>query len=300
MKIGLKFFLAPAAALLFFRLASFGAPVPIELPGIENAFRVTDRIFSGSQPESDAAFAELARLGIKTVLSVDGSKPDVERARRFGLRYVHLPFGYDGVPTGRAAQLAQAAATLPAPLFVHCHHGKHRGPAAVAILCEAAGGWTPAQAEEWLKQAGTAPEYPGLYDAVRGFKPVSLEQIARLGALPELSQSAPLVDLMVEIDLRFDLLKEARKTGWIISPGGRLPEASTLLWEHFRELARNEETAGRPEDYRNKVAQAERASQALREALYSTPPELSMVETAFNQMGQSCVSCHKTFRNKGK
>ena len=84
-------------------------PVPLELPGIHNAFRVTDRILSGSQPEGDAAFAELARLGVKTIVSVDGAKPDVASARKNGMRYIHLPFGYDGIPAERIAQLTRAA-----------------------------------------------------------------------------------------------------------------------------------------------------------------------------------------------
>ena len=77
----------------------------MEIPGIHNAFQVTEKIYSGSQPEGDAAFAALQKLGVKTILSVDGSKPDVERAHKFGLRYVHLPFSYDGIPTNRVVEL---------------------------------------------------------------------------------------------------------------------------------------------------------------------------------------------------
>src|SRR5262245_19124190 len=61
----------------------------IEIPGVHNAFRATERIYSGSQPEGNEAFAAIAKLGVKTIVSVDGSKPDVEAARNYGLRYVH-------------------------------------------------------------------------------------------------------------------------------------------------------------------------------------------------------------------
>jgi hypothetical protein len=37
----------------------------IEITGVHNAFRVTEKIYSGSQPEGDAAFAALAKLGVK-------------------------------------------------------------------------------------------------------------------------------------------------------------------------------------------------------------------------------------------
>jgi hypothetical protein len=37
--------------------------VRIEIPGIHNAFHVTDKVYSRSQPEGDEAFAALAKLG---------------------------------------------------------------------------------------------------------------------------------------------------------------------------------------------------------------------------------------------
>ena len=96
---------------------------PVEIAGVHNAFRVTERIYSGSQPEGDAAFEALKKLGIKTIISVDGSKPDVEAARKFGLKYVHLPIGYDGVATNRLAELTKVTSEVSGPYFVHCHHG---------------------------------------------------------------------------------------------------------------------------------------------------------------------------------
>ncbi len=54
------------------------APTParsLSAPGLPNFFAVGTNLFSGGQPEGDAAFAELARLGVKTIVSVDGAKP---------------------------------------------------------------------------------------------------------------------------------------------------------------------------------------------------------------------------------
>ncbi|PYL00208.1 MAG: hypothetical protein DME19_05935, partial [Verrucomicrobia bacterium] len=141
-----------------------GAPVGIhalDAKGIENFFQLSARIYSGSSPEGEPAFGALRARGIKTIISVDGAKPDVERARRYGIRYVHLPFGYDGVPTNRALTLLKAAQVLPGPIYVHCHHGVHRGPAAAAVICMGAEGWTPERAKAWLQLAGTATNYAG-------------------------------------------------------------------------------------------------------------------------------------------
>jgi protein tyrosine phosphatase (PTP) superfamily phosphohydrolase (DUF442 family) len=117
---------------------------PLKAAGIENFYQLSARVYSGSAPEGEAAFAALKERGIKTIITVDGSQPDVEMARRFGIRYVHLPIGYDGVPTNQAARMIKAAETLPGPVFVHCHHGLHRGPAGAAVICMGMEGWTAA------------------------------------------------------------------------------------------------------------------------------------------------------------
>ena len=106
---------------------------------LPNPVRVHEKVISGGLPEGDAAFAELKELGIKTVISVDGAKPDVPLAEKYGLQYVHLPHSYDGVPEQRAKELAKAVRDLPGPIYIHCHHGKHRSPAASAVACVGAG-----------------------------------------------------------------------------------------------------------------------------------------------------------------
>ncbi|MFO1501732.1 MAG: sulfur transferase domain-containing protein, partial [Verrucomicrobiota bacterium] len=184
-----------------------GAAQPVQIIGLDNAFRVSDNIYSGSQPETDATFAALAKLGVKTIVSVDGSKPDVERAHRYGLHYVHVPFGYGGIPTNRVAELVKAVATKPGPFYVHCHHGMHRGPAAVAVICENNGTWSPSQAVAWLHQAGTSQEYPGLFRAASEFRKPTDAELAAVKSLPETAASTSLVDAMVAVDEHFSWLK---------------------------------------------------------------------------------------------
>jgi protein tyrosine phosphatase (PTP) superfamily phosphohydrolase (DUF442 family)/cytochrome c556 len=290
----------------FFAVALIGAALPgradqapatpFTAPGLHNTFRVTDRLISGGQPKGDVAFAELARLGVKIIVSVDGAKPDVAAARKHGLRYVHLPIGYDGVSAERVAQLTRAAALPDGRIFVHCHHGKHRGPAAVAVMCAATAGWSPARAEAWLRQAGTADEYAGLYRAVREFRPASTAALASVGELPEVAKTPPVVDAMVALDECFDLLKAAQKSGWKATPAN----AATLLWEQLRELARADDTARRPSDYRTHLADSERAAELLRRHLRATPPDPAALDAAFKTAGQSCAACHKAFRNAKK
>lgn len=266
------------------------AAEPLQLPGIHNAFRVTPQVFSGSQPDGDAAFAALANLGVKTVISVDGGKPDIAAARKHGIRYIHLPIGYDGVPAARIPELVSAAGGEK--IFVHCHHGKHRGPAAVAVICEASAGWSPTTAKAWLREAGTSEEYAGLYRSVAEFRPVTKEQLAKVGPLPEVAITPGLVDAMVAIDERYDALKAAQKNGWKTAAENE----ATLLWEHFRELARNDDTLKRSDDFRSKLAEGETAADRLRAALKS-PGDFEKADAAFEAVAQNCSACHKAQRN---
>src|SRR5690349_7708804 len=69
----------------------------VETKDLHNAYRISANLVSGAAPETEQAFKDLQALGIKTILTVDGAQPDVETAKRHGMRYVHLPIGYDGV-----------------------------------------------------------------------------------------------------------------------------------------------------------------------------------------------------------
>jgi len=272
----------------------------IEIPGTHNAFKVSDRIYSGSQPESDAAFAAIAKLGVKTIVSVDGSMPDVAAAKKHGLRYVHLPIGYDGVPTNRVVELAKLATEVSGPFYVHCHHGLHRGPAAVAVMCEASEGWTTNRAVEWLHAAGTSPDYAGLYRSAADFKQPTADQLAAVKGFPEVTKPSSQVDAMVAIDEHHARLKQVQKAGWKTPPGHAdiaPAHEATMLWEQFKELARLDDTAQQSDDYRQKLAQAEKAVDALRPLLRETPPDITKLDAAFKKISANCADCHKSYRN---
>lgn len=276
-------------------------PASLASTNLHHLFRVTPTVLSGASPEHDAAFAELRRLGVSTVISVDGAPPDVEAARRHGLRYVHLPIGYDAVPDHRWAELLKASQEAPGQVYVHCHHGRHRGPAAAAILGRAAG-WSATDAEAFLRQAGTSEAYAGLYRSVARFQAPDPSTMAVLPPLPEVARTTSLVEAMVAIDEHTERLKSAQAAGWTQVPGHpdlRPAHEALLLVEQFRELARHPETAARSEAYRKLMTEAGQAAAKLENALRGNAPAAPAPEVAtiFQALLQTCVACHRAHRD---
>src|ERR1019366_8057433 len=171
------------------------APAKVEAKGLHNVYRITDKLISGSSPVGDDGFRSLKELGIKTIISMDGARPDLDHARKYGLRYVHLPTGYDGISRPQILRLAKAVRDLQGPVYLHCLHGKHRGPAAAAAIhfcldekCSVE------EAVAQMKLAGTDPNLDQLLkDLVRPSKQ-ELDQIAadfpEVAAVQELNKTA--------------------------------------------------------------------------------------------------------------
>ncbi len=269
-----------------------------DLAGIENAFQLGPRLWSGGEPHGDVAFAALAAVGVRTVVSVDGARPDVDAARRHGLRYVHVPIGYDGVPSRAVASLAALSKTKDGGLFVHCHHGRHRGPSAAALIARAAGAWDPAQAEAWQKLAGTSADYPGLYRSVRDFQMPSDAAVESAGRNQKSAvKPAGLVESMVIVDGQTEALADMKRVGWKPTPA--LPDetpvqAARLLHEQFREGVR---LGLGPKDpaFVQAMKAGESSSFALESALRSG--DRVAADAAWKQIKDGCVACHQRWRN---
>jgi hypothetical protein len=280
---------------------SASAPVKIDAEGLHNVYRLADGLYSGGSPEGDEGFASLRRLGVKTVLSVDGAKPDLVRARKYGLRYVHLPIGYDGVPRQQALRIARAVRDLPGAVYVHCHHGKHRGPAAAAVALVCLDGSCPAEeAITWLRTAGTDPRYQGLFAAPRELRRPTEEELDRVPAdFPEVAEVGGMARLMVEVDQRWDRLGLARKAGWK-APPGQLdidpPHEALQLVELYREAVRLPDVRleNHPE-LRRWLTEAEEGVQSLRSAL--EPSDRSEADRAFQRVAAACTRCHAKYRD---
>lgn len=270
-------------------------PTDEDYPALHNLFQITDGLYSGGEPHNEASFAQMADLGIKTVVSVDGATPNLELAEKYGLRYIHIPIGYDGIDEDAGKSFARLAAEAERPLYVHCHHGRHRGPAAAAAVCIASGDATPAQAIEILEKAGTSENYAGLWRDVAAYAAPGKDE-----ELPELVSVAridSLVAAMAKLDRAYDHLKLCEDAGWKTPedhPDLVPAQEALLVREGFHESGRNLGT-----DYDDRFAAwlgaSEKIASELEEALKAN--NLDVAADRFVVLKNSCAQCHKAYRN---
>lgn len=288
----------------------------IDSKHLPNLVEVNEKVLSGGLPDSEEAFTELQKLGVRTVISVDAAKPMVEQAARVGIRYVHLPHGYDQVPELRGRQLAKAISTLPGRIYIHCHHGKHRSPAATAVGCLNLGWLNRDQAANLLKLAGTDPKYRGLFrslDQATLLHPSTLATVE--SDFPEVADLHPMASSMVELERLFDELQQSRKNKWQAVSHGKdaLPrspqQSALLLQEQFRELLRLDDARCREDKFKQLTEESERASAEIERLLSSnvltsrnrqSPAMIAAIEQldqALLRIENNCKSCHDAVRN---
>jgi hypothetical protein len=193
---------------------------------------------------------------------------------------------------------------LPGPIYIHCHHGKHRGPAAAAIahLCLDEKCTVQTVVVE-MKRAGTDPRYTGLYAAPQDWRRPTPAELDQLPAdFPEVAPVTALAEVMVGIDNRWDNLKLAQKAGWKVPPDHPdidPPHEALQLVEHFRELARQPAVKDRPEDFRRRLADAEQAAGELEKSL-RPKPDATAADKAFATVATGCTQCHARYRDVPK
>jgi protein tyrosine phosphatase (PTP) superfamily phosphohydrolase (DUF442 family) len=281
------------------------APAKVDAPGVPNLIRLTDNIYQGGMPQGDAGFAALEKLGVKTVISVDGARPDLEDAHKHGMRYVHIPTTYDGLTRDQALKVARAVRDLPGPVYVHCHKGTLRGPTAAAVArlflddrC------TVDQAWGGMKLAGFDPRYTGLWNSPKELKRPTAGELDAVGAdFPEAAPPPGLTALMVQVNTTFENVQAIRKAEWKTpkdKPDLDPPHEALQLVEHFKELQRSPKTAARPQDFRDKLGDALAKAQAVEDALRAPKLDAAAAEDAYKGMDAACIKCHAAYRDAAR
>ncbi len=280
------------------------ATKPADAPGLHNVVAYGPGLWSGSLPEGDAGFATLRAWGVRTVISVDGAEPDLARAQAAGIRYVHLPIGYNGFDEARKLELARAVHDLPGPIYVHCHHGKHRSAGAAATVAVALGMMGTEQAVARMRVSGTAPGYTGLYACAAQATPLAAAQLAAArGDFPAVTRPNGFVAAMVSIDEELEHLKAIEAAGWAVPadhPDLVPPAVAGALADHFRLLQDDPASKARPPAFTQMLAKAARDAQLVEDALaapMAADARAAALADPMRALAASCKDCHVRYRD---
>jgi protein tyrosine phosphatase (PTP) superfamily phosphohydrolase (DUF442 family) len=271
----------------------------VALAGLHNVVTYTPGVLGGGQPEGRQGLETLAAMGIRTIISVDGATPDVAEAQALGMRYVHLPISYDTVMPERQRELARALHSCDGPIYLHCHHGKHRSGAALGTALVLCGKLTPEQARARMKVSGTAKEYTGLWQVVAAAEPLPVAALrADPASFPSVAKVSGMVATMAEIDLVFDLVKQAHQAGWQAPTDhpDLVPKRETRRMQVlFAQLRRDPDSVKHPEAYQTLLGRAIAASEALDAAVQAD--DHAQADALLETLGKGCKECHKSYRD---
>jgi len=205
-------------------------------------------------------------------------------------------------------RIAKTFRELDGPFYVHCFHGKHRGPAAAALGRVVLDGVPREQAIAEMRQyCGTSKKYEGLYSTI-AFGDVPSEEAT--AACP--FDFAPahrfkgFRQAMIDICRSYETAEKLAKNGWRATdehPDANAANEARRTAEVFAQTVELDEVQARPEDFRGWLADSARESGQLAELLdRHAKGDAGAGEQAhevLKSLKASCTACHTKYRNEG-
>ncbi len=114
-----------------------------DVKGVKNFAKVSEILYRGEQPTAEG-FAELKKMGIKTVVNLRAFHSDRDELAGAGLQYVHInckAWHPEEEDVAQFLKLLKDPKNLP--VFVHCQHGADRTGMMVASYRIVEQGWNP-------------------------------------------------------------------------------------------------------------------------------------------------------------
>jgi uncharacterized protein (TIGR01244 family) len=177
-------------ALLAFAALPAAAFDVADVHGIPNFHKVSDNLYRGAQP-NDASFADLAKLGVTTVLDLrtpteHSTTEEAAKVQAAGMRYINVPMKGFVAPTNDQLASVRAVMDTGGVVFVHCKKGKDRTGTVVALRRIERDGWTNDKAFAEAKDNGIQWFSGAMKSMIKSYKPAD----AVLASAPKLASAS--------------------------------------------------------------------------------------------------------------
>jgi uncharacterized protein (TIGR01244 family) len=156
----------------------------VKTPGLPNLHKVNDQFYRGAQPEKEG-YRELAKMGIKTVICLRESDPDLESIKQAKLECIHIPMKTWNPTVEEAVEFLKTVTDKSKqPVYVHCKHGSDRTGTMCAIYRIAIDGWSKEDAIKEMTK-GDFGFHPLWTNLIRFIKKLDIDALKKKAELPE-------------------------------------------------------------------------------------------------------------------
>jgi tyrosine-protein phosphatase SIW14 len=130
--------------------------VKMEIPGINNFYKVSDDLYRGAMPSKEG-LVQLKKLGIKTIINFQTFHSDRKKIEKKvpELKYIHIvmqAWRTEDKDVIAYIKIMKDKNNLPA--FIHCYHGSDRTGMMSAVYRIFFQGWTKEKAIDEMKNGG--------------------------------------------------------------------------------------------------------------------------------------------------
>lgn len=274
---------------------------PKTFEGLSQVVHFQDDIISGAKPEGIDGFKSLKNMNVRTIVCVDGVAPDVETARKYGLKTIHLPLKYDAPSSEQIFDLTTivARSRVIGKVYIHCHQGKHRSATAAAIVSIALGDLTFEEATTRMHESETSSEYQGLWNAVKNTTVIHVNDLlCNQKVYPSRVEPKGMICQMIAVDESMDNLTRFQNANWNAPKEHPdlvgVAEAGIIV-DTFRKIQCSNEVKNFPKDFERQLDYALQQAGGLEEALMQKLSKTEL-DVCMKRMEQSCINCHSMFR----
>jgi tyrosine-protein phosphatase SIW14 len=104
----------------------------LDSTGLHNLYKLNDSIYRSEQPDS-ASFANLKKIGIKSILNITTQQNDTAVSGNQNFNYYFVQMNAESFSNSDIIQALAVIRDAPKPILIHCRHGSDRTGVVMAM-----------------------------------------------------------------------------------------------------------------------------------------------------------------------